>query len=82
MWIRANTATTNIADEMGRTLLGENEVDIYIEDDRSIILHLQHGVDQMSPVGQIGQKEVLSVLSFSAASWNGSSREKALPNRP
>ena len=46
-WVRANTTTTNIADEMGETLLGASEDDIYIEDDRSISLHLQHGVDQM-----------------------------------
>ena len=52
MWIRANTATTNIADEMGRSLLGENEADIYIEDDRSVRLHLQHGSDQLFPVAK------------------------------
>ncbi|CAE7851039.1 unnamed protein product, partial [Symbiodinium necroappetens] len=71
-WVRADTTTTNIADEMGETLLGANEDDIYIEDDRLISLHLQHGVDQMSKV----LKDTWNCVKLASAFLDGSSPDE------
>lgn len=71
-WVRADTTTTNIADEMGETLLGANEDDIYIEDDRSISLHLQHGVDQLSKV----LKDTWNCVKLASAFLDGSSPDE------
>ena len=70
--VRANTSTTNIADELGQTLLGENELDIYLEDDRSTMLHLQHGLDNLFKM----MKETLNPVRLASAFLDGSSPDE------
>lgn len=48
--LRANTTTINVGDDAHQSLIGENEGDTYLEDVRSVMGHLSHGVTQATKV--------------------------------
>ena len=70
--LRAHTGVTNLADEAGQHLLGENEPDVYIEEEQSGISHVMHGVTSMTKMLDI----TWSPTRLSAAFLSGSSPDE------
>jgi len=69
---RAHTGNTNVADSKNESLLGENEVDNYIEEERSVLAHLEHGVTQFGKT----VSRTLNPVSLARAFLEGSSPDE------